>query len=271
MLRASTVRVHSFHRAMGFLLACLPALVSHATAANDLCGSTIVSNLTLDHDLVCPGDGLVAGADGVEIDLNGHTIAGSGGGVGILVSGRTAVSIVGGTMTNFNTGVRISASTDILVKGNTIRDNTADGIDCQAGCSGNTFKENQFHGNGARGIMLRGDTIGNIIKENTFTGDRVGILLFGARNSIVQENVVASATLAAIRVNVFATGNLLLENTVSESPGGIEFLVAPTGSAVGNTLQENTMSMNACGLKGPTAGNGLSENVFDGNAADVCS
>jgi hypothetical protein len=32
---------------------------------------------TLDTDLVdCPGDGIVIGADGITLDLNGHTLAG---------------------------------------------------------------------------------------------------------------------------------------------------------------------------------------------------
>jgi hypothetical protein len=37
-----------------------------------------------------------------------------------------------------------------------------------------------------------------------------------------------------------------------------------------NTFVENTVAMNACGLKGPTAGNTFRENVFEGNAADAC-
>jgi hypothetical protein len=29
--------------------------------------------------------------------------------------------------------------------------------------------------------------------------------------------------------------------------------------------------LNTCGLKGPTAGNTLTENVFEANASDTCS
>jgi hypothetical protein len=57
-----------------------------------------------------------------------------------------------------------------------------------------------------------------------------------------------SIGLANIRVNVGATGNLIKENTLSGSPAGIEFLVAATGSATGNSMIENTVLVNTCGL-----------------------
>ena len=53
-----------------------------STAAADvLCGATIVENFKLDHDVTCVGDGLTVGADGIKLNLGGHTIAGSGSGV----------------------------------------------------------------------------------------------------------------------------------------------------------------------------------------------
>jgi parallel beta-helix repeat protein len=64
---------------------------------------------------------------------------------------------------------------------------------------------------------------------------------------------------------------VLKDNTVSSSLSGIELLVTPTGSAQGNELKGNTLSANTCGVKGPTTGNTLKDNIFDGNAADTCS
>ncbi len=256
-------------RRLGLLLVCLPILFVPAAAADDLCGATIIANLELDHDLTCVGNGITVGADGIKVDLNGHTIMGSGSGVGIGVTGRTSISIVGGTVRNFEAGVRVNSSTDIVVKGNEFRENS-DGVDCQAGCVDNTIKENEFWDNRARGIMLRINSIDNVIKENTFIGNRVGILVLGGIDSIVKENFVSASLLAGIRVSVIATGNLIAENTVMANPAGIEFLVTPTGSAIGNTVAENWITMNTCGLKGPTDGNTLRENVFEGNAADSC-
>jgi hypothetical protein len=72
--------------------------VSPAAATSDLCGTTIATDFEPDHDLVCPGSGLTVVADGIRLDLNGHTIAGSRSGIGISVVGRTDVSIVGGVI-----------------------------------------------------------------------------------------------------------------------------------------------------------------------------
>ncbi len=234
------------------------------------CGATIVANMKLGHDLTCPAGGLIIGADGVKLDLNGHTITGAGTGNGISVIGRRNVSIFGGTVRNFEAAVSVMNSTGILVKGNRLLENT-EGVDCQTGCVENTIKENEFRGNRARGIMLRGGTRDNVVKENTFTGNRVGVLLFGAVDTTVKENIVSDSVLAGIRINVLATGNLVMENEARSNPAGIDFLVTPTGSARGNSVVENTLAVNTCGLKGPTSGNTLRENVFDGNGADSCA
>jgi parallel beta-helix repeat protein len=257
-------------RGLALVLVCLPLLLTRAAASGDLCGVTIFEDLKLEDDLTCTGNGLIVGADGIKLNLKGHTIRGSGIGVGISVTGRANVSILGGTVTNFEAGVRTTNSTDIVIKDNEFREN-ADAIDLQAGSHENTIKENEFRNNRTRGIMLRGDVTDNVIKENTFTGNRTGILVFGGVDNTVKENIFSSSTLAGIRFNVFATGNLILENTIIFNPAGIEFLVTPTGSSTGNTLLENKIALNTCGLKGPMDGNVFRENVFEGNGADSCS
>lgn len=251
------------------VLAGIVTCAASTATADDLCGATIVANMELDHDLSCAGNGLIAGADGIKLDLNGHTITGSGSGVGISVLGRTGVTIVGGTVQNFEAGVLVRNSMAVVVRDNQLVSN-GDGVDFQTGSVGNTVKENHFQDNRSRGVMLRIGTSANLIKENTFTGNRVGILLFGALGTTVKENTVSSSGLAGIRLNVIATGNLVVENTVASNPAGIDFIVTPTGSATGNTLRENTIALNTCGLKGPLVGNTLSENLFQGNVVDMC-
>ena len=271
MRRKASLGVHLVsRRRLAFLLTCLPALFVPALAADDLCGATILDDLKLDHDLACTGDGLIVGADGIRIDLNGHTLSGSGVGAGIVVTGRTNISISGGTVTNFAVAVRVNTSTDVVIKHNEFVANP-EGIDLQAGSVGNTVKDNAFRDSATRGIMLRSNSSENDIKNNTFTGNRVGILVFGGVNNTLKHNSVSGSTLAGIRLNVIATGNVLKGNTVTSNFAGIEFLVTVTGSATGNDLNENTIVTNDCGLKGPTAGNDLKNNFFEGNGADTCS
>jgi parallel beta-helix repeat protein len=237
--------------------------------ANDLCGTTVTGDVKLDHDLVCSGDALVVGADGIRIDLNGHTVAGLGAGVGIVVAGRSDVTVANGVIQNFAVAMRLNDATGIIIRDNAFVQN-GEGIDVQAGGIGNTIKANAFQGHTIRAIMLRGGSSDNDIKGNTFIGNRIGVLVFGATDTEVKDNLVSGSSLAGIRFNVVATGNTIKGNTLSSNLAAIDFVVTPTGSSVGNELKGNTLSGNGCGLQGPTAGNTFKDNVFAGNAADAC-
>jgi para-nitrobenzyl esterase len=252
-----------------FFLRSVVASVPASAPSNDLCGATIAADLKLNHDVACAGDGLIAGADGIRLNLNGHTITGSGIGSGISVIGHTGVSIFGGTIGNFLAGVRTQNTSGIVVSRNMFQQN-ADGIDLQSGSSGNTIKNNRFQANGSRGIMIRGQSTHHLIKDNIFTSNRVGILVFAGVENTVKDNFLSASVLAGIRFNVFAAGNIVRENTIVSNPAGIEFLITPTGSSTGNALVGNTIILNTCGIKGPVAGNTLKKNVFEGNSGDSC-
>jgi parallel beta-helix repeat protein len=265
MCRTRTLAPH-------WMLACLLVglpIFGGATAATDLCGTPIETNVELQEDLSCAGDGLTIVADGIRLNLNGHTIAGSGSGVGVTVIGRTNVTISGGKITNFTAAVRVNTSTAVVIKSTEFRDNV-DGVDLQAGSRGNTIKDNEFYNQRTRGVMLRGDTHNNEVKDNTFTGDRVGIFVNGAIDSTVKDNLFSGHSVAGIRVGPTATGNVIKANAVTSSAVGIDFVPSATGAAVGNTFIENTLALNTCGLKGVYGGNVFKETVFEGNGADVC-
>jgi parallel beta-helix repeat protein len=238
--------------------------------ADASCGATIVDDLRLEHDLACAGDGLAVGADRIRIDLNGHMLAGGGTGAGITVTGRTDVTISGGIITGFAVGIRVSNSTDLTVKQNEF-DGNPEGIDFQAGSVGNTVKDNVFINSATRAIMMRGNVTDNDIRNNRFTGNRIGILIFGGVGNTVKDNVVSGSTVAGIRLNVLAAGNVIKANTLTTNAAAVEFLVTTTGSAVGNEVKDNSISTNGCGVKGPTGGNELKANLFDGNVVDSCS
>ena len=84
------------------------------------CGDTITADTTLDRDLTgCPGNGIVIGADGVTLDLNGHTVAGDGKPVGrcprdeicdagVVNDGHDGVTVEGGSVRGFASGVVIA-------------------------------------------------------------------------------------------------------------------------------------------------------------------
>ena len=228
-------------RTWALMLACLTGIVPPATAS-DLCGTTIVANLTLDHDLTCPGNGLIVGANGIRINLNGHTIMGPGSGVGITVANRTGVVIVGGTVKNFLAGVQLVNSTAIVVKENWFTGNQ-DAV-FLIGTSGSTIKENTAWQNSRVGIMLRPsgtrNSTQNLVAENTLTDNTNGIILVETpTGNVLKENMISGSSNAGINVNGGVSGNLIQENTFIGNAAGIRLnLVAgllPTGNASSRT------------------------------------
>jgi parallel beta-helix repeat protein len=83
------------------------------------CGDTITANTTLDRDLTdCPNHGLVIGADGITLELNGHTISGDAKpfnrcphrqlcDVGVLNDGHRGVTVRNGSLYGFGLGVLV--------------------------------------------------------------------------------------------------------------------------------------------------------------------
>ncbi|MBA2523203.1 MAG: right-handed parallel beta-helix repeat-containing protein, partial [Solirubrobacterales bacterium] len=83
------------------------------------CGDTINVDTKLEQDLVnCPDNGIVIGKDGITLDLNGHTVDGNDAlirecpaghicDVGILDDGHAGVTVSGGRVKQFGTGVLV--------------------------------------------------------------------------------------------------------------------------------------------------------------------
>ena len=245
-------------------------LAAQSPTAPDLCGTTLMTNVKLEEDLTCSGDGLIVGADGITVDLNGHTIAGSGGGNGITVRGRRGVVVAGGTVRSFVTGVLVAGSSGIVIKENRFTENR-EGVFLN-GSSANTVKENVAWQNQLRGIMIRPSLSGvqstqNLVTENILIDNPSGILLFGQPGNTLKENMITGSTVGIDLTGPGASGNLLKENTLTSSAAGIKFSPGWTG----NRIIENQIELNACGLQGPADGNTFKENVFTANGLDWCS
>jgi parallel beta-helix repeat protein len=261
-------------RAWLLMVACLVAGMSPQAGASDLCGTTILANLTLDHDLTCTGNGLIVGADGITINLNGHTITGPGSGVGISVPNRTGVLIVGGTVRNFLAGVQLVNSTAIVVKENRFTGNQ-DAV-FLIGTSWSTVKENTAWQNTRVGVMLRPSGIRNstqnVVVENTLTDNTNGIILVDTpTGNTIKENRISASSNAGINVNGAVSGNVIKENAFIGNAAGIRLNPGAGGLfPTDNRFIENTISMNTCGVMGPVGDNTFEENVLEGNVADLC-
>src|SRR5690349_13461336 len=84
------------------------------------CGQTVTVSVTLAADLTgCNGDGLVVGANGISINLNGHRITGTGtaGSRGVWNPGNTSVTVKNGAISGFAKGTAWFAGGSGTVQG----------------------------------------------------------------------------------------------------------------------------------------------------------
>ncbi len=270
------------------------------SVVTDLCGTTIIQNLELDQDLSCPADGLTFGADGIKIDLNGHTVEGSGdpASVGIRVVGRTGVRIQGpGEVTGFRTGVWIDGSTDVSVNEVILSANGAstpsappfpfsplgDGVVVTMS-SGVRLGHNLVFGNGDDGINVHRSTqvlvVENVVHNNRHDNIRFDL----ADGNVVSENVVFGdlpspflPSPTVCNIELFGSkNNRIVENHVVGSLRGIR--LAPSGSAAstGNRISENVVEDSfsgpvvpggaaVTGLGIPVIGSSTTQNTYTEN------
>ena len=102
-----------------------PAGAEHADGL--ACGDTITHSVVLQADLgPCTNNGLVIGADGITLDLNGHHIFGiaaSGDRAGVYLLNRSAVIVQNGEISNFDMGVAIEGGSRNVVRNINAHDN----------------------------------------------------------------------------------------------------------------------------------------------------
>lgn len=163
-------------------------LASPASAEDPIeCGDTITESVTLTADLgPCPGGGLIVGADGVTIDLGGHTLTGMGPenladywgnfyGFGVMNEGYDNVTITNGSIGHFSMGVELRDG----VTGTTVSHLDISWVSNGMGTSGsgnsyNSISHNTIQNFSTFGMHLGyasepGSSMGNTVNWNTIT------------------------------------------------------------------------------------------------------
>jgi hypothetical protein len=239
----------------------VPGDGSRARVGNVSCGQTLTESTIVENDVAnCAGDGLVAGADGITIDLNGHTIDGAtiSSGSGIVILGVDRVVVENGTITGFDIGVHVDFGADrTRVRDLRIGDNGI-GNGIEAGGLRTSVTGNTVFGR-AIGIRANGTTAtvaGNTVKDND-TG-----MLLGASDGVATRNTAVSNAGFGIQV---VSGTNAIAGNVANANGddGIDATVA-----VGATLEGNRASFNT-GLGIDADGDVIDEgsNVATGNGS----
>jgi parallel beta-helix repeat protein len=200
--------------------------------------------------------GLVVGAPGITIDLNGHAIEGTGSGVGIDNNGRhDDIRITGGRVIGFGQGVDLLGTSGAQVDRMRFEANgigvsisnsdhvVVDRVDAVANeFTGMSFSfsehltvtRNAIKGSGFGGIF-DDFSMGNRYDRNTFTNNR----FFGLRLELVERAVLTRNTangneFDGIRLGFWTTDTVLQRNR-ADANGADGFVVDEPG----NTLRRN--------------------------------
>jgi parallel beta-helix repeat protein len=186
----------------------------------------------------------------VTVDLNGHSIQGADGTIGISASGRSGVTVKNGTIEGFSTGVGFTDTTSSSVA--------------------------DLHINTSwRGISVSGDISGfmtsgsNRIVGNTISGGRfAGVWLAGSVGDSFVGNKVSGASYG---FQMRYTGAMLLESNTAEKNGTGIFImdrifggrsVLRSNNAIGNSGSGIELSLHAATLENNTASHNGGSGIF---------
>lgn len=261
-----------------------------AQAAHVTCGQTILVSTVLDGNLTCTA-GLTIGADNITLDMAGFTLTGSpdpSDGPGILLNGRTGVTVKNGTVRLWDAGVAVDGGSGNTVTGMRAFDNRSAFSDFGEGIgvyfsNNNRITNNQVRNNGPYAgisILLGSFNVvdGNQIADNTMSPTNTdGIRLEnigrnGSNDNVVTNNQVTNSALDGITVFAGGSRNTIKFNQVSRSPrDGITVFAGGNDNVIeGNNLRENLNGIrmrNAAGAFAAPSGNQLLRNFAFGNTA----
>ncbi len=205
------------------------------------CGTTITVDTTLTHNLRCSADGLFVAADGVTLDLSGHTVSGAGVGSGITITG-VGVTVTNGVVAHFQQGIDVQRTgNQATLTRLTIRKNGTGlrGGLSFSGPSQGTVSDSEFTSNDLDGIVLTGTfwTIeGATIAHNGGDGIRGYPDAFGQtiRNTRITDNAGHG-----ISFDDQNDGLVIADNVASRNGGDGIHVDTSTAHITGNTARAN--------------------------------
>jgi hypothetical protein len=185
--------------AASVLVAVAPEAQGSGSQAITTCATTAMRNAVLTTDLLnCPGHGIIVGAPGITIDLQGFTISGDGGaGDGIVDElGYDRVTVKNGVVRGFDNGISAGNAdrfsiTNVASVNNTLWGMIVFGNDASIASS-------TASGNGQDGIGISGSSAS--IKSSTAVGNTFVDVFVGGDSGRIT-SVIASGSQYGISVD----------------------------------------------------------------------
>jgi parallel beta-helix repeat protein len=214
-------------------VALAPAADASASREQVRCGDTITRDTKLKNDLVdCPGNGIVIGADDIELDLNGHTIDGDG----VLgctefyacdfgvdnTAGHHGVTVGGGTIRDFATAIFVLGANDNRLHRLSSTHNVLGGVLVIAS-PGTRIEHNSISANGLTtdqaGLIVFDSSEIRIEKNSVSDNGDIGMFLIGLGDTRIEGNSVSGNPEAGVILE--GDGNEVSRNRVAENGDAI--------------------------------------------------
>jgi len=222
-----------------------PAASPAAAVTNPACGEVVQGTVNLTANLKCSGDGLIVGADNVNINLNGYSIVGPGqqsSKVGVVVPNNNNIMITGpGAIYGFQAGILATGSNNVQVKNTILKTNeiavfTTGSTNTQV--NSNIINDNNLGiaSHSSRLVTIQSNLINNnhlagvtfvnshkaVVSANNIAGGQNGLFLDAqsSENTITMNNVLhnvidlnnANGLAPNINVNSYSDNNCMLSN-----------------------------------------------------------
>jgi parallel beta-helix repeat protein len=231
-----------------------------AHGASPSCGDVLTQSVELQSDLICSDPdpvGLVIGADGVTIDLGGHSIEGAQLAID-ATGGYDDVTVRNGSLQNNTEGIRLASVSGarvsrMMVRGGFAAIRADDGDHLQVSrvdaCadydplslrfeSDDVVRDSTF----CDGMLFAISIFGSqriTFESNDVSGPRNGVRLEDTHNSVVSANKVSDSHEVGISVGS-GSGNLIERNRAVRNTQGITVELG----AVSTQVRKNSASFN---------------------------
>jgi Right handed beta helix region len=247
----------------------LVAVAPEAQAASTpitSCGQTVTTSAVLMQDLVCTGSGVVVGAPGVKVNLNGFTIRGDNGGgdYGVDTGLFNDVTVENGALRNFQTGVWADGGQNVTVSKVVTSGNTQDGILIAAGSS--SVSSSTSTGNGHYGVYVLVDSV-RISSVTASENADYGVFVGGDFAQIKSAKVSGNGN-----SGVFVDGDSArITSLTDDGNAGDGILVTGNFAAISSSTADGNDSngIEVVGESASVKGNHADGNSYPGGASDL--
>ncbi len=256
-----------------------------AQAAHVACGDLVTGYSKLDSDLTClAGSGLIIGANGVTVNLNGHTITGDPSvpaSYGIdNTAGFDNIVIKGGTIVGFEQGIRAVGTDNFSVKDMSFTGQTSshaiDVLDSEdVSIKNSVFALPAWSFGGPEAVRLEsvdGADVKNVevtggfigvnfacgvcdgtelpttgkVKNSSFEENFIGVEIANSTDAYVKSNLIEKAAYAGIEIDfVSNVGTKISHNEIFDSGGFVGYGIVVSEPTTGLEISKNNIHDNA--------------------------